>query len=253
MARLTQRDVTEAALAIIQQSPRGIRFGEIHARIHALSPETPVPVVSASIAGIERRHPELVTKPERGLYLPAAGALDSAVAGPSDAASSGSLRESDLYPSLADWLTNDLEEVHQAVALGGSGLGGKWGTPDVVGVSRPIAGDVIRFLPEIVSCEVKIDANQTVVAFGQAVSYRLFSNRVYLVLPDSISVRELSRIEALCQLFGLGLVTFTGAGQAPCYVARRPAQSLTPDMYYANRFADQLKRHDQRAFATLFG
>lgn len=253
MARSTQGDVTRAALDIIRQSPRGIRFGEIHARIRALFPETPASVISAGIAGIERRHPELVTKPERGLYLPVRSGSEPSPGTASETVSTRALRESELYPSLAEWLVNDLEEVNHAVALGGSGLGGKWGTPDVVGVYRPIAGDVIRFQPEIVACEVKIDVNQPVVAFGQAVSYRLFSSRVYLVLPAALSGQELQRLEALCQLFGIGLVTFAADGEGARYVARLRAQTFTPDMYHANRFAEQLKRYDRDAFATLFG
>src|SRR5262245_51453533 len=46
-------------------------------------------------------------------------------------------RESEFYESFSDWLKNDLDEATVSVPLGGSGLRGKWGTPDVVGVFKP--------------------------------------------------------------------------------------------------------------------
>lgn len=39
----------------------------------------------------------------------------------------------------------------------------KWGTPDVVGVYKPLASQLIKFDLEIVSAEIKIDPQAPVV------------------------------------------------------------------------------------------
>jgi hypothetical protein len=44
---------------------------------------------------------------------------------------SESLTEQDFYTSFAEWLEEN-DEATVASALGGSSLGGKWGTPDVI-------------------------------------------------------------------------------------------------------------------------
>ena len=84
----------------------------------------------------------------------------------------------------------------------------KWGTPDVVGVYKPLASHRIKFDIELISAEIKIDPLQPVVAFGQAAAYRLLSAKSYVVMPESISEEDYSRLEALCILFGIGLVLF---------------------------------------------
>ncbi len=101
------------------------------------------------------------------------------------------------------------------MALGGSVLKSKWGTPDVLGVLKPRTQDLLKFEPQIVSAEVKIDPGQPVVAFGQAVAYRLFSHKSYIVVPNTTSEDDLSRLKALCSIHGVGLVTFTLDKDAP--------------------------------------
>ncbi len=44
--------------------------------------------------------------------------------------------------------------------------------------------------------------------FSQACAYRLFSHRSYLVVPKQAHADELARLDALCEIFGIGLVTF---------------------------------------------
>jgi len=52
-----------------------------------------------------------------------------------------------------------------------------------VGIYKPLASNLIKFPIEIVSAEIKIDPQQPVVAFGQAVAYRLFSTKPYIAMP----------------------------------------------------------------------
>jgi len=147
---------------------------------------------------------------------------------------------------------NDLDEVTEVAPLGGGGLKTKWGTPDVVGTYKKRPGNVIDFPIEIISAEVKIDPLQPVVAFGQAIAYRLFSTKTYIAMPTTMTEEDASRLESLCMLFGVGLVLFELNKDEPRFDIRVRAQRFSPDMFYANEFADRLKQHDPQMFVELF-
>jgi hypothetical protein len=111
----------------------------------------------------------------------------------------------------------------------------------------------LNFPIEIVSAEIKIDPLFPVVAFGQAVAYRLFSTKTYIAMPTTLTEEDKSRLESLCMLFGVGLVLFDLNKDAPQFSIRVRAQRFSPDMFYVNEFADRLKHHDADVFEELFG
>ena len=171
-----------------------------------------------------------------------------------------SRKESAFYDSFAKYLEyaksedddNDrLDECTKAVAWGGNRSGNIWGTPDVVGIFRPRSGTHVQFPHEIVSVEIKMGrtSQDLITAFGQACAYRLFSHKVYLVIPES--GQNTDRIKSLCHLFGLGLVYFNPEVEnidSSIYRTVLLAQSNTPDMFHVNKFitgelADKLYPH----------
>ena len=164
------------------------------------------------------------------------------------------LREEAYYEPFANWLKgeNGLNECTEAVALGGKCLNQKWGTPDVIGIYRPSPEDVIQFLPELISAEIKTNSQKPITAFGQAIAYRLFSTTVYLVEPRRMSREDRDRIEALCLLFGIGLIQFNLDPQKPKFEIRVRAQSLNPDTFYVNEFIRTLSRNKKDVFDKLF-
>lgn len=111
----------------------------------------------------------------------------------------------------------------------------------------------IKFDIEIVSAEIKIDTSAAIVAFGQAAAYRLFSTKVYIAMPVSLGEEDLSRLESLCMLFGIGLAVFSLNNGSPDFSIRMRAQRYSPDMFYVNEFADRLNRHDPSVYQKLFG
>jgi hypothetical protein len=146
----------------------------------------------------------------------------------------------------------DNDEATVAAALGGASLGGKWGTPDVIGVLKPRAQDIFKFEPQIVTAEIKAVPGQPVVAFGQAVAYRLFSHRSYIVVPDTTIGDDMNRLKSLCSIHGVGLVTFTLNKDQPDYnVVVLPAQA-SPDMFYVNNMLDRLKASEPKLLNRLF-
>jgi hypothetical protein len=251
MAKLSMQEIRTLAKKIIADNPRGIRYAELVRQISALHPETEKRTIGATVPDLATRFPDEITKPSRGLFLPAASAGGSWKVTPP--ALPAKVKEDDFYQPFADWLKGELDEATVAVPLGGAGLQKKWGTPDVIGVYKAVASDRIKFAPEIISAEIKIDPQQPVVAFGQAVAYRLFSAKSYIVMPNSMLEEDSSRLEALCMLFGIGLVHFEADLEKPDFKIRVRAQRYPPDMFYVNEFADRIHQIDAKTFNQLFG
>jgi hypothetical protein len=253
MAKLSVRQIQELARKIVAESPGGIRYGELVARISQSSPETPVNTVHGSVWDLNRQFPGDVIKPSRGLFKPAGATAASEPMPGEPETQQDRLREEDFYEPFADWLKTDLDEATVAIPLGGAGLQKKWGTPDVVGVYKPLASDRIKFDIEVISAEIKIDPQYPVVAFGQAAAYRLFSAKSYVVMPANISEEDYSRLEALCILFGIGLVLFDLNAAQPEFRIRVRAQRFSPDMFYVNEFAERIFQINPATFNKLLG
>ena len=254
MAKLTVNQIHEAALALVLANPGGIRYSDLHRRIAAANPETPPNTIHGGLQQLDVRFAAKIEKPSRGIYRPreAEQAAPAPKSAPRQASAPTEPTESSYYGPFADWLVRELEEATIARPLGGASIRDKWGTPDVVGVYKPQPSDLIEFPKEIISAEIKLDAQSPVVAFGQATAYRLFSSQSYIVLPAQVAPADLARVEALAVLFGIGLVVFDGPPTAPDFKIRVRAQRFVPDMFYVNEFAYRLSQHDRELFNELF-
>ena len=248
MAKLSIKDIQALGKKIILGNAGGIRYSELVEQIHNQHPETERGTISTAVVGLAQAFPTEITNPSRGLFIPAAMADDAVIPAPPAA-----FKEEDFYEPFALWLKNELDEVTDAIGWGGAGHQKKWGTPDVIGIYKPLASDRIKFDLELVSAEIKIDPSQSVVAFGQATAYRLFSAKSYIVMPNSISEEDYSRLEALCMLFGIGLVLFETKPADPDFKIRVRAQRFPPDMFYVNEFAERIFQIDTNRFNRLFG
>lgn len=253
MAKLSKKQIQELARAAVKERPGGIRYAELVRLIAQDHPETPVNSVHGAVWDLADRFPSEVAKPSRGLLVPVPGADTLVPQEPIGATTATRLREETFYQPFADWLVNELDEATIALPLGGASLQKKWGTPDVVGVYKPLASHRIKFDVEILAAEIKVDPQTPVVAFGQAAAYRLFASKSYVVMPDSVSEEDYSRLEALCMLFGIGLVLFTCKTDEPSFRIRVRAQRVSPDMFYVNEFAERIFQTDSSVFNRLFG
>jgi len=254
MAKLSGRQIQEVARSIVAENPGGIRYSQLINRIHEKHPETPRNTIVGSVWDLASRFPNEVLKPSRGLFVPTnGGSVIADVQEHAPKAVPARVREEEFYEPFAEWLKNELDEATVAMPLGGAGLQKKWGTPDVVGVYKPLASHRIKFDIEIVAAEIKIDPQTPVVAFGQAAAYRLFAAKSYVVMPATISEEDYSRLEALCMLFGIGLVLFDIDLEDPSFRIRVRAQRFSPDMFYVNEFAERIYQIDPATFNRLFG
>lgn len=252
MSKLSTHQIREEARKIVASNKGGIHTGDLIEQILDSNPETVRNTIYGSTRDLHIRYPQEISKPSRGIFAPASPPPTGQTKGVDLVTEASTSKEVEFYQPFADWLKDNLDEVTEAEALGGAALGKKWGTPDVVGVYKPLASNLIRFPLEIVTAEIKTDPTQPVVAFGQAIAYRLFSTKTYIVMPTSLTPDDQSRLEALCMLFGVGLVLFDLVPTKPQFTIRVRAQKFTPDMFYVNAFAERLKESDVDKFETLF-
>jgi hypothetical protein len=243
--KVTKR-IKDKALELLEQHPEGLRYSELHAKIQEADSSFKPNTINGCIWNLDATFPERVYKPSKGLFrllknrplesespeLPSATPVTTS-----------KVKEEDFYAPFADWLKNEIEDVTHAIPLGGSAFKDKWGTPDVVGKREPMRSDIIKGPTEIVSAEIKTETFQLVTAFGQACAYKLFSHKVYLVVPRQSQSEEISRLDSLCQIFGIGLVTFDAESPStPDFrILVRPARH-EPDLFYTNKYMARIEK-----------
>ena len=235
MAKLTVQQIRQLALDTVAGAPGGIRYEQLRRNILEVHPETNRNTISGAIWNLDAIFPTKISKPSRGLFKAITVDSDSdivVVGAPEQTGSKGKkINEADFYGGFAEWLRDDLGEVTVAKSLGGAALKSKWGTPDVIGVYKPLGRDLIKFPLELVAAEIKIDPQAPVVAFGQAIAYRLFTSKTYIAMPNTLTEEDQSSLEALCMLSGVGLALFDLDPEKPEFTVRVRAQRFSPDHY----------------------
>ena len=255
MAKLSVKQIQAEAVDVIRQHSGGIRYTALVNDIARRHPETPRNTIHGSVWNLDVIRPADVRKPSRGLFIAAQTdegphtEVQKAEAPPLTDISKAKIHEEDFYESFAEWLRNELDEVTDVVPLGGASFRA---TPDVLGVYKPLASNLVKFPLEIVAGEVKTAPAEAITAFGQAVAYRLFATKSYIAMSTSISEDDLGRLESLCMLFGVGLALFDPDPSEPRYQIRVRAQRFSADMFYVNELADRLKSQDAATFEKLF-
>lgn len=227
--------IREKAIEILKGEPKGIRWVVLLKRVRAEIPDLPKNI-GGYLWNLDSLEPGKVYKPARGVWRHVMFQEKAPEADIAPKASAAQLKETSIYEPFADWIKNELEECTKAIPLGGNAFKDKWGTPDVIGIRSPKKSDIIQFSTEIVSAEIKLDPNSLITAFGQACSYKLFSHRSYLVVPADSSEGDVARLDALCRIFGIGLILFdTSKDQKPEFQIRVRAARHEPDMFYVNK------------------
>ena len=242
---VTQR-IKDKAFELLNAHPQGLRYSELHKKIHESDPTFNGNTINGSIWNLDTVFPEKVYKPSKGLFRLLAfkdQELEAPVVLAPETKGVGKIKEEDFYAPFADWLKIEIEDVTHAIPLGGNTFKDKWGTPDVIGKKESRRSDVIKGPTEIVSAEIKTDTNQLITAFGQACAYKLFSHKAYLVVPQQAADDEISRLDSLCQIFGIGLVTFdAGKPTDPDFrIMVRPSRH-EPDLFYTNKYVAKIEK-----------
>jgi len=239
-------EILEEALKILGDNPKGLEYGELHDKI-AVSSGQNRNTIARAIGSLIENHPDQVVKPARGLYLLKKHA-ENADDTPKQTAKA-ELAETKLYAPFAEHLEKELEECTDTLLTGNFKLGGPWGTPDVLGTNK-FTGNALRPQIEIVSAEIKVStsAREIVKGFGQACAYKVFSHKVYLVIPKEAEDKDRARIESLCIQFGIGLIVFVPDTEYPTktqWEIRARAIKSEPDYFYADQLLENLSKNDR--------
>lgn len=231
-----KKKILEKASEILKATPNGVRYSELVKRIFQEFPDIPVNTIHGVIWKLEERIPNEIYKPARGLYRHIKFQETEVSAQEQEGCSEvRNIPEEEFYRPFADWLEGE-EECTKAMPLGGKRVKHKWGTPDVIGIWKSRASDIVKAI-EIVSAEIKADSKDLISAFGQACSYKLFSHKSYIVIPKNSPEEDLSRLVALCSIFGIGLVLFDNSNpKVPGFEIKVSALKHEPDIYYANEY-----------------
>ncbi len=233
------------AFDLLERHASGLRFSELQRQIQLADPKLKAGTINTSIWNLDAVFPERVYKPSKGLFrLAQFRQTDLQTQQTSTAARpKPRIREEAFYPLFASWLKNELEDVTHAIPLGRNVFRDRWGTPDVLGKAESKRSDVIKGATSIVAAEIKTDIAGIVTGFGQACAYRLFSHKSYLVIPVQTPQDELARVDSLCEMFGLGLVTFNPDSlDAPSFTLVVRPLKQEPDLFYTNRYIRHVEK-----------
>jgi len=230
--------IISKALGIIKNHPDGIRYMELVKKIQQELPDFPVNTIHGTVWNLEVQLPQEIYKPVRGLFRHVEFSdVEVNKVEPKVTTKKKEVKEEDFYQPFADWLVQELEECTKAIPLGGNKFKDKWGTPDVIGIRKHRPSDIIQPPIEIVSAEIKVDTKDLITAFGQACSYKLFSHKSYIVIPKESPEEDKAKIDALCLIFGIGLVLFDNRNSKdPQFEIRVRPSKHEPDMFYVNRY-----------------
>ncbi|HHW42088.1 MAG TPA: hypothetical protein GXX19_13300 [Syntrophomonadaceae bacterium] len=238
MAPTRKEIIQSKAVEIIKSNPAGIRYSELVNRIQESFPTFPKNTIHGTVWNLDIRLPDEIYKPARGIFRHTT--FNEEVGNkedPENQSAEEKVKEEAFYQPFADWLVNELEECTKAISLGGNKFKDKWGTPDVLGIRKPRQSDIIKPPIEIVSAEIKLDTGGLITAFGQACSYKLFSHKSYIVIPKESSEEDKARLDALCRIFGIGLILFDSySPNEPQFEIRVRANKNEPDMFYVNKY-----------------
>jgi len=217
----------------------GIRYAQLHKKIVTAFPDIPPNTVHGALHKFRTDLPAEIYQPSKGLYrhvkFKEEVPTSETPLPPKPAAPK--VKEEAFYEPFADWLVNELEECTNAIAVGGNTFKDKWGTPDVIGIREAKRGDLIKPPTEIVTAEIKLDLNGLITAFGQCCSYKLFSHRAYIVVPKNAADEDISRLDALSRIFGIGLILFDATNpKEPDFTIRARAARHEPDVFYVNKY-----------------
>lgn len=202
-----------------------------------------------SLYNLPKEFPDKILRPSRGLFILKEN-LNFLNEGEQnfEKKADDKLNENDIYQPAKDYLLGK-EECTHAVIVGGKHIfGKKWGTPDILGAIRASSDVVYKPPLEIVAIEVKDDDYDPVEALGQAMAYKLFAHRTWLILPEN---NDLDRIEGIAISANIGLISFTKEASGFNFVTLNRPASGHPDFIEVNKKLEELKEKDKKKYNEL--
>lgn len=247
-----KEEIVRKALEILflPEAKNGLRFTTLVKRV---SSETGANLntCNGSLYNLPNELPDKVSRPYRGLFILKENekflkdALEEVPAQKFDLKFS----EEDIYEPAKNYLLGN-EECTHAIIVGGNVLGKKWGTPDIVGVIRANSDALYKPILEIIAVEVKKEGYEPVEALGQAMAYKLFAHRTWLVLPDDDHA-DIERIQGIAITANVGLISFTRKDKDFEFMTLNRPTSGRPDLTEVNDMIEKLKKEKQKYYELI--
>jgi hypothetical protein len=242
-------DIRAKAIEILgrPEYKEGLRFSILVNKIAEETKDNPN-TINGSIYNMPNEVPDKIARPQRGLFI-----LKKNLSNLSEKENETSDKYSDafteesVYEPARDYLLGRAECTH-AVVIGKNIFGKKWGTPDLLGSIRVNSDAVYQPPIEIIAVEIKGNNYSPVEALGQAMAYKLFAHRTWLVLPES---DDIERIEGIAMSANIGLVVFNYKnGEFKFETLNRPITG-NPDADEVNNIINILKEKDRQKYNEL--
>jgi hypothetical protein len=242
-------EIRKKAIEILERPEykAGLRFSLLVDKIVAETGEN-INTINGSTWNMPNEMSDLVARPQRGLFILKKNLnYISEKENETSDKYSDVFKEETVYEPVKDYLLGRSEFTH-AIVIGGAIFGKKWGTPDIIGAIRVSSDAVYQPALEIVAVEVKGNNYSPVEALGQAMAYKLFAHRTWLVLPES---DDIDRIEGIAMSANIGLVVFNYKnGQFTFETLNRPVMG-NPDADEVNNILNTLKEKDRHKYNEL--
>jgi hypothetical protein len=235
--------IQSKAVEVLKKHKRGLKHSRLVENLLKDFPNK-ANTISTYVQMLDKDMKDQVYKPARGLFKHTDYRKEEEKPKP-EAEKKKEISEDMFYEKFADYLKSELQECTVSKALGGNKFRDKWGTPDVIGVlSGKERGSIVEHEDMIISAEIKSDTstNELLTAFGQACAYKAFSHKAYVVVPKTSDTEDISRIESLCLIFGIGLILFDSKkpDEPDFEIMTRPIKT-EPDWFYVNLKAPLMK------------
>ena len=226
----------------------GIRFTTLVKRVVSETGENENNI-RGSLYNLPKEFPEKISRPYRGLFILKGNEnyLNDIVEQDLAQKPNSKIMENNSYQPAKEYLLSE-EECTYAVVIGGNIFGKKWGTPDILGSIRANSDAVYKPPLEIIAVEIKDGGYSPVEALGQAMAYKLFAHRTWLILPDD---NDLDRIEGLAISANIGLISFSIEKDGFEFVTLNRPVAGRPDFMEVNNILDDLKRKDKKKYNEL--
>jgi hypothetical protein len=208
-------ELSARAILLLRQSPEGLSFGELAARLRSAVPAATTGQVTRTLTTLPDKH-ACVNRPWRGHYEYIVG-LEEPIAIPKGH------RENEFYSPFARFV--GVIEGCRCVVIGGARMGPL--TPDIAGV---LGDDVV------IAGELKVNHSNYTRGFGQAFGYKVYAHKSWLAVPRNLQPSELSLLSDQCRMGGVGLCVFDIAPE-PNFEVIRLAEEGQPD---PRRLAEKL-------------
>ncbi len=245
-----KEEIRKKAIEILSrpENKNGIRFMTLIKKVVSETGENEN-TCNGSLWNLPKELPEKVSKPYRGLFILKENEkfLKDVVEKDFEQKPSSKIKEDDIYQPARDYLLSRAECTH-AVVIGGNIFGKKWGPPDILGAIRADSDAVYRPPLEIIAVEIKDEGYSPVEALGQAMAYKLFAHRTWLVLPDG---SDLDRIEGIAISANIGLISFSKEKDGFEFVTLNRPAAGHPDFTEVNNILEELKEKDKKKYNEL--